>query len=81
MVFSLFSVTPELRSESLFFLRNEYEGLMDLRKKQNNDSREGSFALSQTLKLRKNGNLVVLGHQKRSFSQNFFYNFFFGNKT
>ena len=47
MVFSLFSVAPELQGESLFFLRNEYEGLMDLRKKQNDDSREGrllSFA-------------------------------------
>ena len=28
-----------------FFLRNEYEGLMDLRKKQNDDSSKGAFEL------------------------------------
>ena len=32
-----------------------------------------SFARSQILRLRKNGNLEFWGHQKRSFSQNFFY--------
>ena len=70
-------------SHYFLFLIYEYEGLMNLRKKQNDDSREGrllSFAQSQTLELRKNGNLELLGHKRCSFLGIFFI-IFFCNKT
>ena len=80
--------SPSLKCFAIFW-RNEYEGLMDPRKKQNDDSSDGGllsycvmFCPIPNIETQKKWKFRVFGPSKEAFFSTYFFKIFFlANKT